>query len=91
MDKFLLAALAAVFLTACQPAATQPMNKVVGTERISVERIGVFEDDLAYMSRRGVYLIKDSETGQEFIGISGVGITERATHQSGKASVSDER
>jgi hypothetical protein len=51
----------------------------------------VIEDDLAYRERRGLYVIVDQKTGKEFIGISGIGITEVGVHQEGKASVSDER
>lgn len=60
-------------------------------DRFHVERIGIFADDLAYNHKRGVYLIKDKQTGEEFVGVSGVGIAETAMHRSGKTSISDER
>ena len=59
--------------------------------RFKVERIGVFADGLAYSDKRGIYVITDTTTGQEFVGISGIGISELARHQSGKSSVNDER
>lgn len=59
--------------------------------RVTVERIGVVSDSLAYRQRRGVYVIRDNKTGTEFIGVSGVGIAETGSHRSGKTSVSDER
>ena len=59
--------------------------------RFKVERVGVFADGLAYDNKRGIYVITDTTTGQEFVGISGVGISELGSHQSGKTSVSDER
>jgi len=92
---------AAFMLTACGPepdmamqsrqrlaAPAAPMSE---GDRVTVERIGVFKDDLAYGDRRGVYVIRDKATGREFIGVSGVGITETGSHQSGKVRVSDER
>ena len=65
--------------------------KVQTSERISVTRISVFKDDTAYDRQRSIYIIRDDETGKEFVGISGVGIAETGSHQSGKTSVSDER
>lgn len=63
----------------------------VGVPRITVERIGVLGDALAYNGRRGIYIITDMKTGKEFIGISGIGVSETGGHRSGKSSVSDER
>lgn len=60
-------------------------------ERFKVERVGVFADGLAYGSKRGIYIITDKETNQEFVGVSGVGISEVASHQTGKVQSSDER
>lgn len=48
--------------------------------RITVEWLGKFDDDLAYGGERGVYLIKDNEKKTEYIGISGIGISERGSH-----------
>ena len=75
-------------LAGCYPEPDMPMEKQGRTKeavlkennRISVTRVGIFEDDIAYGSRRGVYLIVDSKTGKEYIGISGVGISENACH-----------
>lgn len=96
--------LAALFLGACERPEPDPNNadhqiawsmgsklKIQTSERISVTRISVFKDDMAYDRQRGVYIIRDNETGKEFVGISGVGIAETGSHQSGKMSVSDER
>lgn len=60
-------------------------------DRFKVERVGVFADGLAYGEKRGIYVITDTETNQEFVGVSGVGISEVASHQVGKAQHSDER
>ena len=61
------------------------------TERISVTRVGVFRDDTAYNSRRSVYVIIDNKTGKEYIGVSGVGISETGSHSTGKSTITDER
>lgn len=50
--------------------------------RIEVTLIGGFKDHTAYNDRRAVFLFKDSETGQEWIGVSGVGISEVGSHTS---------
>ena len=93
--------LAALTLAACAPAPDMAMQSrqrqaapaapVSDGDRVTVERIGVFKDDLAYNERRGVYVIRDKATGREFIGVSGVGIAETGSHQSGKVRVGDER
>lgn len=91
-------------LAACGPDPDMPLRKHTAetkatalkeNDRVSVARVGVFEDDLAYGSRRGVYIILDAKTGKEYLGISGVGISETGCHMvsTGKSSycVSDER
>lgn len=93
MKKTILAALCAL-LAACQPDADTRMGVQVPTsssEAIEVTRVGVIADDLAYGHRRGLYRIVDRETGREFIGVSGVGITEVGAHKAGKSTVEDER
>lgn len=93
MKKLIL--LAAVGLAACGPKPDTPMNVATPPQsagRVVVTRIGVIADELAYYDRRGIYIIKDNETGAEFIGVSGVGITEVARHNCGKGCTArDER
>lgn len=60
-------------------------------ERFKVERVQLVKDDIAYGNYRGVYVITDSKTGQEFVGVSGIGITELGSHTSGKVTHEDER
>jgi hypothetical protein len=82
-----------VFLLAagCTPSADMDL-KTESTGRVEVTRIGVFKDSTAYNSTRAIYLIVDTETGKEFIGVSGVGISETGSHVVSKnQSVSDER
>lgn len=59
--------------------------------RFRVQMVASFVDKLAYGDVRGVYVITDTTTGQEFVGISGIGISELGSHQSGKVRVGDER
>lgn len=49
-------------------------------ERFRVVQAGIFVDTLSYNDRRGIYVITDKQTGQEYIGISGIGISEVGTH-----------
>ena len=56
-----------------------------------VSRVGVFEDSLAFKGKRGIYEIKDLKTGKSYIGVSGIGISEKGVHSSGKSSALDER
>ena len=84
------AAMLLILLSACAPEPDMAMQSrqrlaapaapVSEGDRVSVERIGVFKDDLAYNERRGVYVIRDKATGREFIGVSGIGITEVGSH-----------
>lgn len=98
--KALSVIIAAMALTACGPNANMPMYEqearpdgmsINTNGRFKVERVGVFKDTLAYDSRRGLYVITDTKTGQEFLGVSGIGISELGSHQSGKSKLSDER
>jgi hypothetical protein len=59
--------------------------------RVIVSRIGVFQDNLAYDGKRGIYIIQDLETGTELVGISGVGIAITGSHAAGKSRLKDER
>jgi hypothetical protein len=59
--------------------------------RVEIHKIGTFTDKLAYEGGRGIYTIVDKKTGTEFIGISGIGISETGVHNVGKSTVSDER
>ena len=45
-----------------------------------VDRVAVIYDDLAYTSARGIYLIRDNDTGKEYMGLSGVGVSELGSH-----------
>jgi hypothetical protein len=66
-----------------------------GEERVQVTLLRTFRDSTAYGGRRAVYLIRDTATGTEFIGVSGVGVAETGSHaeRSGEQTVTveDER
>jgi len=90
MSKFIIV-LAAVLVSACSPSPQQSAqvnhSKVMETkdsDRVQVYRLSVIDDGLAYDSKRATYLIVDSETGKEFIGVSGIGIVETGLHGCGK-------
>ncbi len=84
-----------VFLYGCSPKPDTVMvvtTPLATSARITVNRIGVVEDTLAYDSRRGIYIITDTKTKQEWVGVSGIGISELGSHRAGKnAVISDER
>ena len=78
-----LTVLLVVFAGGCKPELDTLMHVQVPVEaspRITVVRIGVFKDDLAYDSRRWIYVIKDAATGREYVGVSGIGISELGVH-----------
>jgi hypothetical protein len=97
--KFRIAAViaSAFLLSSChqRPVVDTQMGVSVpaagNTSRVQVTRVGVIPDNLAYGGVRGLYVIRDTETGREFIGVSGVGITEVGSHNQGKSTVDDER
>ena len=59
--------------------------------RYEIERVQIVYDDLAYEGRRGIYVIRDNETKREYLGVSGIGVTELGDHRVNKTNVSDER
>jgi hypothetical protein len=84
-----------IFVAGCMPTPDTPLNvespMKVDNQRFQVTRVGVIEDNLAYQNRRGIYIIRDTKTEQEYIGVSGIGISEMGNHSSGKTSIADER
>jgi predicted small secreted protein len=90
MAVFVLLAVSLI-LAACSPEPNTTMRMSGGTDRFSVECVGIIDDPIAYGDRRGIYIIKDRDTGKEYVGLSGVGISEVGSHMAGKARVSDER
>ncbi|MCX8976534.1 hypothetical protein NLN92_00710 [Citrobacter portucalensis] len=87
-----------LFLSACDEGP-QPsrIEASVGTDagRFSVTQVAKFDDSDAYWGNRKIFLIRDKQTSREFVGVSGVGISEVGTHSqsNGKQviSVTDER
>lgn len=59
--------------------------------RFSVVKVSSFRDLSAYNNERGIYILTDKQTGKEFVGVSGIGISELGSHASGKSRVGDER
>lgn len=96
-EKKVAAAVAmGVLLSGCLELPPSPPDVREGaveadTGRITVVQIGVVRDDLAYNNRRGIYIITDKGTGAEYIGVSGIGVSELGSHSTGKATAGDER
>lgn len=91
-----IAILAALLLTSCDETPSgQPTTYQVASpaqaERFTISKVSTFRDTRAYHDYRDVFLIRDVQTGQEFIGISGVGVSQLGSHNAGKHQVSDER
>lgn len=91
-------ALAGIALSACDKELQRGMNPVrvesSYTEegsRIKVKLVNEIRDPIAYNSVRGVYIITDTKTGIEYIGVSGIGISEIGSHANGKSRRMDER
>lgn len=88
----------------CPPATKsvqvplEPSSSLTQAEQNTRFRISIearFKDDLAYDGERGIYLLRDLQTGAEYVGVSGIGISEVGSHTEpdGKRSesVQDER
>lgn len=91
MKRITIALLAALSLAGCDNSTRVPVEQrgkvqvnTAESGRVQVRKISEFRDDLAYDDYRGVYIITDTETGQEFIGVSGVGISAIGQHNCGK-------
>ena len=94
----IIASISLLTLTGCKFEKPQQnerptiLTKTEGEDRFEVVLVSQFKDDLAYYGRRGVYIVKDKETGTQYVGVSGIGISELGSHQSGKNHrVRDER
>jgi hypothetical protein len=85
-------------LLGCGPPASMqlqdrqavPVEAGPAASRFEVSLVGTFEDDLAYGNYRGVYLILDTSTGREYVGLSGVGIAETGAHPCGKGCIAED-
>lgn len=95
-----LAGLALLAIIGCEETTPPTVDMKTEQERVElkqgsrykIERVDVFKDDLAYGGKRGIYEITDEETGITYIGVSGIGITERGSHTDSEGdSVPDER
>lgn len=82
MKRLFIAVLVCLSQAGCEFQAPPPKKNLVleRTDRFQVVRVSTFEDRLAYGNVRGIYVIRDSVTGKEYVGISGVGISELGSH-----------
>lgn len=79
----------ALLTLGCNEKADTPLEKKTArfdsnSTRFKVERVALFDDDLAYDGQRGVYLITDKETQKQYLGVSGIGISELGVHSTGQ-------
>ncbi|EBL0533864.1 hypothetical protein OWX90_002160 [Salmonella enterica] len=96
--KKIVAVTFCLFLSACDEGPKPSrIDASVGADagRFSVTQVAKFYDSDAYGNNRKIFLIRDKQTNREFVGVSGVGISEVGTHSqsNGKQviSVTDER
>lgn len=75
-----------------------PVVEVVGdrvvpvvVERFRVMKVQMIRDPDAYKGLRSIYVIRDRVTNREYMGITGVGISDMGVHSIGKVNEVDER
>lgn len=73
------------------PIQTETVVTVPPKLRFDLKKVQTFYDSDAYYGVRNVYVLTDSETGKEFVGVSGIGITELGSHINSKNTYQDER
>ncbi len=96
MKTPLIAALCALAVAGCERGPVDrelapPRYSEGNQTRFKVRQVQQVEDTLAYNGTRGIYIITDTETGAEYIGVSGIGISELGSHAAGKTTVRGER
>jgi len=98
--KLKIMLLAVLFgLCACDDSSqrTQPLDLGVVThsDRFEIKKVGKFYDDSAYQGSRCIYVLTDKQSGKEYVGISGIGISELGSHAVGNGktvnTIPDER
>jgi hypothetical protein len=99
--KYIAMSLILACVSGCAPAPrssnqiSRDLNVISESTRYELKCVDVVNDPLAYDRTRGIYEITDKETGITYLGISGIGITERGRHQVGGGktahTVQDER
>lgn len=86
-----------VGLTACNktaepsvPIAPQQLIKASDlpptSQRFGVEFAGTFQDDTAYENKRRIYILTDKKTNRQYLGVSGVGISEIGATSDGEGN-----
>jgi hypothetical protein len=83
---------ATMLILGCEPP--KPVSHTLAQSadsRFSVTLAGEFYDNIAYGSKRGIYVLRDSETGRDYVGISGVGIAEISSHSESNGKTSSQK
>ncbi len=57
-----------------RPGVTRPLENQTGRFKLALQ--GSVNDPDAYGQKRGVYILTDTATGKEYVGVSGIGISE---------------
>jgi hypothetical protein len=84
--------LCALLVSSCEDGTYRPEREMQAVpmsaaaeaaagQRFDVRLEQVVADEIAYGGRRGIYSIVDRTTGREYVGLSGVGITELGAHE----------
>ena len=85
-----------IVFTGCQTETykiqTPDNGELAGANgRFEVKKVQSFLDYDAYNGSRSIFIITDTNSNKEYIGISGVGISELGSHMVGKTHITDER
>lgn len=73
------------------PVQTRLALQDSGEQRFTVKLVGEFENPKAYVRVHRIYVIRDETTGKEFIGVTGLGLSELGSHQIDDTTYPDER
>ncbi len=97
--KKLILILIAFSIAACADNSDQTnlinskFESAENSDRFTVTKVSKFKDTDAYNQYRCIYLIKDNLKNKEYLGVSGIGVSELGSHPEGEegSPVADER
>lgn len=80
-----------LILSGCRSGVQQSWDNARNDSKAKVGRfevtfVGKFSDYSSYYNYRGIYLFKDTETGKEYFGVAGIGISEMQMAHCGKTN-----
>lgn len=59
-----------------QPQTTQAIDVVRTASRFNMRVVDEFHDSNAYHNKRSIFIITDTKTHKEYLGVEGVGVTD---------------